>query len=191
MKITNGSAPLLAALTLATALAATGCHAPPPPAPPPAPAAAPPPRPTLIGVTMTGGQLDIAGDVEFDTGAATLRDTPGTRGVLGAVLKILQDNPVISRVRIEGHTDSDGTEAGNQALSEKRAGAVVKWLADKGVDSKRLSAVGCGQRDPLVPNTSPENKQRNRRTELDVELFDGKAPEGFTSACAPNASRKR
>lgn len=67
---------------------------------------------------------------------------------------------------------------------------MVKWLLDKGVEGKRLYAVGCGSRDPLVPNTSAENKQKNRRTELDVEQFDGKQPEGFTAACAPNPGRK-
>ena len=95
-------------------------------------------------------------------------------------------SPGIGRVRVEGHTDSDGNPQGNLALSEKRAGSVISWLTGKGIDAKRLHGVGCGARDPLVPNTSAENKQKNRRTEFDVEDVDGHKPDGYTDACVPN-----
>ncbi|MGH7294935.1 MAG: OmpA family protein, partial [Polyangiaceae bacterium] len=131
-------------------------------------------------------QLDIPGEIEFDKGAATIRDTPGSHAVLDTALKILSTSPTITRVRIEGHTDSDGSKDLNLTLSEQRANSVIAWLTQKGIDAKRLHGVGCGAKDPLVPNTNDANKQKNRRTEFDVEEIDGKRPDGFTEACAPN-----
>ena len=67
-------------------------------------------------------------------------------------------------MRIESHTDTDGSAAKNQALSEKRAMAVARALVAKGVDCKRLIAVGFGGEKPAAPNDTPENKAQNRRT---------------------------
>jgi outer membrane protein OmpA-like peptidoglycan-associated protein len=139
---------------------------------------------------MLGAQLDIPGEIEFDVGAATIRDTPNSQNVLNAALNALTSTPSITRLRVEGHTDSDGTKEGNLTLSEKRANTVAAWLTSKGVDPKRLHAVGCGSRDPLAPNTTAENKQKNRRTEFDISLIDGKRPEGYTEPCAPNPAAK-
>jgi outer membrane protein OmpA-like peptidoglycan-associated protein len=139
---------------------------------------------------MVGAQLDIPGEIEFDVGAATIRDTANSQAVLNAALKALTMSMAITRVRVEGHTDSDGTPAGNLTLSEKRANNVVAWLTSKGVDAKRLRPVGCGAKDPLAPNSSVENKQMNRRTEFDVEDIDGKKPDGYTEACMPNPAAK-
>jgi outer membrane protein OmpA-like peptidoglycan-associated protein len=146
--------------------------------------------PQVVGAILVGAQLDIRGDIEFDTGAATIRESIASQAVLSAVLVILQNNPSITRVRVEGHTDSDGTDASNVVLSQLRAAAVVKWLVDHGVALGRLNSVGCGASDPLVPNTSPENKQRNRRTEFDIEELAGSRPDGYTNPCAPNPMRR-
>jgi outer membrane protein OmpA-like peptidoglycan-associated protein len=143
----------------------------------------------LTGVVLVGAQLDIRGDIEFDTGAATIRDSVASQAVLSSILVILQNNPIITKVRVEGHTDSDGTDASNLVLSQLRAAAVVKWLVERGVSLGRLDAVGCGASDPLVPNVSPENKQRNRRTEFDLEELGGQRPDGYTNPCAPNPAR--
>lgn len=72
-------------------------------------------------------------------------------------------------VVIEGHTDSDGTEAYNQGLSERRATAVMdRLVSTHGIAASRLSAVGFGEARPVVANDSAENKLRNRRIEADV-----------------------
>jgi OOP family OmpA-OmpF porin len=160
--------------------------APPPPAPAPEPAAAPPP-PKLV---LKGAQLDIKGEIEFDVDAATIKDTPASRAVLEAALNALTSTPGITKLRVEGHTDSDGSAALNLALSDKRAASVIAWLVSKGIDGKRLHGVGCGAKDPLVPNTSAANKQQNRRTEFDIEQMDGKKPDGYTDACKPNAAAR-
>lgn len=140
---------------------------------------------------MVGAQLDIKGEIEFDVGKATIKDSAASQQVLNAALQALQNAPQITRLRIEGHTDSDGSATLNQSLSEERAKAVVAWLTAKGVDAKRLAFKGCGAKDPIAPNTTPEGKARNRRTEFDVEEIDGKKPDGFTEACVPNPHVKR
>ena len=194
MNITNGRVPFLAALALgATLVAAAGCAPPPPPPPPPQPVAAPPPPPPAPEppkLAMVGAQLDIPGDIEFDVAQATIKDTPASRATLETVLKIMKENEIVTKVRVEGHTDIDGNAADNQKLSEARAAAVVKWLVDHGLSPARFTVSGCAARDPLVPNDSPAHKARNRRTEFDLEELGGKRPDGYTLACAPNPSRK-
>lgn len=73
-----------------------------------------------------------------------------------------------SRVEIEGHTDSEGTDERNQVLSERRAHAVVDSLVQAGVAKERLSAVGRGALRPAVSNDTPDGMARNRRIEFKV-----------------------
>lgn len=73
-----------------------------------------------------------------------------------------------SRVEIEGHTDSEGTDERNQVLSERRAHAVADSLVQAGVAKERLSAVGRGALRPAVSNDTPDGMARNRRIEFKV-----------------------
>ena len=185
---------LLVAAGLAAAVVGSGCSSeqppakPPPPAPPPA--ETPAEKPSFVGLPLTGSQIDVLGNIEFDTDKATIRQTPQTIGILTTLATAGKAYPQITKLRVEGHTDSDGDEGHNQDLSEERAQAVVKWLVDNGIDRARLTAAGCGSRDPLVPNTTSENKQKNRRTEFDIEEALGKPFEFATEPCAPNPNRK-
>ena len=157
---------------------------------PPQPKPEPKPEPVLVDVAMTGAQIDVSGTIEFEPNKVQLHHAiPETRATLETVLKILKDNPAITRVRIEGHTDADGSEVHNQYLSDHRAMAVLEWLVARGIARNRMVAVGCAASDPLVPNTSVANKQRNRRTEFDIEEIDGKRPANYTQPCATNPSR--
>ena len=94
--------------------------------------------------------------------------------MLDEAAQILKDNPSV-KVTIEGHTDSKGTDAYNQKLSERRANAVKNYLESNGVTASRLDAVGKGESDPVVPNTKPDGKDnpegraKNRRVELKVQ----------------------
>lgn len=78
---------------------------------------------------------------------------------------ILEANPDL-RVRIDGHTDSRGSDAYNQNLSERRAAAVRKFFIDNGIDASRLESRGFGESQPAAPNDTPENLRSNRRVEF-------------------------
>jgi outer membrane protein OmpA-like peptidoglycan-associated protein len=73
------------------------------------------------------------------------------------------------RFEVAGHADGDGREENNKRLSERRAQAVLDFLANSGVPVARMSAVGYGTTRPLVPNTTAENKAKNRRIEFVVK----------------------
>jgi OmpA-OmpF porin, OOP family len=158
-----------------------------PAAPPPPPAGAP--KIVVNGLTLEGAQLAGIPDIEFDTGQATIKGTPSNNSTLGLLVIGAKANPHITKLRVEGHTDSDGDAAANQVLSEKRAAAVVDWLVSHGVEPGRLRPVGCGSRDPIFQNDTAEHKARNRRTEFDIETINGQRPDGYTEACAPNTFR--
>jgi OOP family OmpA-OmpF porin len=157
---------------------------------------APPPPPgggakiVVMGLQLDGAQLAGIPDIEFDTAQATIKATAQNEATLRLLLLGGQTNPNITLLRVEGHTDSDGDPASNQALSERRAQAVVEWLIAHGIARERLHPVGCAARDPIFPNDSPEHKARNRRTEFDIEAIGGARVEGYTDACAPNPSRR-
>ncbi len=113
----------------------------------------------------------LEGKIVFDTARATIR--PQSERVLRDLLAYLNANPDITRVRLEGHTDSRATEEYNQKLSERRAIAVADWLVDHGLDHDRLLAVAFGKLRPLWPNTSAIAMQENRRTEFHVAELNG------------------
>jgi outer membrane protein OmpA-like peptidoglycan-associated protein len=101
--------------------------------------------------------------IEFDTGKATLK--PQSEKVLGDVLSLLQAQPDW-KMKIEGHTDSTGTKAGNQTLSQQRAAAVVAWLTQNGIARSRLTPAGLGDTKPIADNSTEQGRARNRRVEL-------------------------
>lgn len=84
---------------------------------------------------------------------------------LEKVRLFLNEHPKL-RIRIEGHTDNVGKPEENRLLSEKRALSVVNWLITNGIAAERMQHVGFGESKPLVENTSREQRQMNRRTEL-------------------------
>lgn len=89
------------------------------------------------------------------------------------VLRLMQNNPELV-VEIQAHTDSKGSEAYNQKLSQKRAESVVNYLISKGIEPKRLKAQGYGESQPIAPNENPdgsdnpEGRAKNRRTDFKI-----------------------
>ncbi len=108
------------------------------------------------------GHVAVYG-IHFDTGKAVIQ--PDSENVLGEIAKLLQENPDL-KLRVEGHTDNQGSAAANQALSEKRAQAVVAWLVAHGVSAPRLAAKGLGATKPVADNSSDDGRAKNRRVEL-------------------------
>lgn len=84
---------------------------------------------------------------------------------LDAAIGILREAPALN-VEIAGHTDNMGTAAYNQTLSEKRAGAVVDYMVQKGIKSSRLSSKGYGFSKPIASNDTEQGRQENRRVEI-------------------------
>ncbi|MCA9571823.1 MAG: OmpA family protein, partial [Myxococcales bacterium] len=117
-------------------------------------------------VTLTAEQIIIHEQVNFLTGKAVIIES--SHPLLEAVLQILVDHPEILRVKIEGHTDSRGSNAYNLDLSTKRANAIRDFLVQRGVEPSRLEAEGFGEFSPLVPNDSEENMLLNRRVEFHI-----------------------
>lgn len=72
------------------------------------------------------------------------------------------------KVELGGHTDSDGDDAHNMKLSNNRAKAVKDWLIEHGIEASRLTHKGYGETQPVVPNDTPENKAKNRRTVVKI-----------------------
>lgn len=99
----------------------------------------------------------------FNSGKATFK--PETMPVLEAINAILKEYPT-SRFSIEGHTDSDGSNALNQTLSENRAAAVKNFLIENGIESSRLRSTGFGETKPIDTNKTAKGKANNRRVEV-------------------------
>ena len=105
----------------------------------------------------------VLDNIYFDTDAATLR--PESFEELDRLYYYLQRKKFL-RVSIEGHTDNEGDDAYNLTLSRNRAMAVLRYLMQKGIDHRRLSAVGLGETKPIADNATPEGRQANRRVEV-------------------------
>ena len=121
--------------------------------------AAPDTRSKLI----TEGRLTTYG-ITFDVNKADIR--PESRGTLNDIATVLKENPDV-KVKIIGHTDSDGDDALNLDLSKRRAESVRTELSSKfGIDASRMQTEGAGETKPVAPNDTPASKAMNRRVEL-------------------------
>ena len=104
--------------------------------------------------------------INFDFDKANIK--PEAEPVLDAAVEVLKENTDV-KVRVGGHTDSVGTDAYNQGLSERRAKSVRDYLVSHGIDSSRLTAVGYGESQPVADNKTADGRAQNRRVTLDVE----------------------
>lgn len=120
--------------------------------------------------TERGMVLTLGSNVLFDTGSDTLK--PGADQALIRVAQFLQSQPGV-KLRIEGHTDSRGSDTYNEALSQRRAQAVAGALMARGVDGARLQPVGRGMELPVATNDTAEGRQQNRRVELIFSNLQG------------------
>ncbi len=125
----------------------------------------PPPAPVAIEVKAEE-KIVITQKIHFEFDRATIR--PISYPILNDVADLLQRNPQIQHVRIEGHTDWIGSDAYNQGLSQRRANSVREYLINRGVAPGRLVAVGYGESRPIADNNTVLGRAKNRRVEFTV-----------------------
>jgi outer membrane protein OmpA-like peptidoglycan-associated protein len=122
-------------------------------------------------VKVIANKTVIVKDIFYDFDKASLR--PESKPGLDTLLAFMNDNPFLI-VELGAHTDNKGSDEYNNVLSQSRAQTVVDYLRTNKIDSSRLIAKGYGESQPIVPNENPngsdnpDNRQRNRRTELKI-----------------------
>ena len=135
-----------------------GCPLPQYPESAPAPAVAPPQDEVIV--------LSDLGDVLFAFDSAKL--TPAAEATLDTVVEKLRGADVLA-IKVDGHTDSVGSDAYNQGLSERRAASVVDYLISQGVPAQKLSSQGLGESKPMADNDTDAGRAQNRRVEIHVD----------------------
>ena len=114
-------------------------------------------------------KITLSGAVLFDFNKATLRPE-GQRELAKAVDSIKEKLSAYAvgqrQITVTGHTDSVGSDAYNQKLSERRAVAVADFMVDRGVDARIIRARGAGEGEPIASNATDEGRQQNRRVEI-------------------------
>jgi len=111
---------------------------------------------------MTDGKIVTTG-IKFASGKSDVK--PESMGVINKIVELMNQHPEVN-FSIEGHTDSDGDEALNQTLSEKRAKAIKAEFVRLGISENRLKTKGWGESNPVDENSTPEGKANNRRVEF-------------------------
>jgi outer membrane protein OmpA-like peptidoglycan-associated protein len=124
-------------------------------------------------VRVTENEIFILEQVQFDTGAATIRKVSDP--LLDEVAGVLKEHPEITKVEVQGHTDSKGNRSINTPLSKNRAAAVVKALTKRGIDARRLTSQGYGPDQPIASNDTEQGRQKNRRVQFKILEKKGKA----------------
>ena len=130
--------------------------------------------PTVAGTVANNGCPEVSDDtmkklndygktILFNSGKSSFQKQ--TIPVLEAMTAILKEYPT-AKFSLEGHTDSTGSEASNQKLSEERAAAVKNFLIENGIDASRLSSKGFGESMPVDSNKTSKGKANNRRVEV-------------------------
>jgi len=121
-------------------------------------------------VVIKGDKIELKETVFFDPSKDTIqaRSFP----LLDQVALVMKAHPEIKKVRVVGHTDSDGNADANLDLSKRRAKAVVDGLIARGVESARLESDGFGASQPIADNKTKDGKAKNRRVELVVVEHD-------------------
>ena len=129
--------------------------------PPPAPA------PMAEEPVVVKEETIVVRDVHFEFNKATL--TPADKDVLSTIATRLKQESSTAQLRVTGHTDSVGSDAYNQKLSEKRANSVVQYLVDSGVPrASFVSVAGAGESQPVADNKTADGRAMNRRTEIKI-----------------------
>ncbi len=118
------------------------------------------------GVNLPVGSVIPLNDVNFDSGTTRLSDKKSHK-VLRKLESYLKSNPAI-KIRINGHTDSVGSDESNLSLSENRARTIANILIRNGIERERIEWKGFGENAPISDNDTVEGRLKNRRVEFEV-----------------------
>ena len=118
-------------------------------------------------VRREGDLLAITFKSDFVFATDSARVNPGLMPEIERIAKVMLDYPQ-TLIRVEGHTDSTGSEAYNVELGRRRADAVQNLRMQNGVAAQRMEAVSYGEGQPIADNSSPEGRQLNRRVEIKI-----------------------
>jgi OmpA-OmpF porin, OOP family len=136
-------------------------------------------------VTITETEVQISETVYFDTGKDTIQKRSFT--LLDTVATVLVQNPQITGIQVEGHTDDVGKDDDNMDLSKRRAKSVMNYLVGKGVPAERLTSEGFGETKPKVEISGLKSKKlkearaANRRVTFKITSLKGKKIEATDS----------
>ena len=114
--------------------------------------------------------LYVRDSVLFAKNSVDINDA--ARGVLDLGVVLMSQNPQIT-IDIKGHTDSDGSDAMNQQLSQRRVDVIFDYLVSQGVDPSRLTKAAFGESQPIADNTTSAGRSRNRRVEFQINNLLG------------------
>jgi outer membrane protein OmpA-like peptidoglycan-associated protein len=129
--------------------------------PPPAPA------PVVEEAAVVKEEVIVIRDVHFQFDSAKL--TPADKDVLSTIATRLKQESSTAQLTVTGHTDSVGSDAYNQKLSDRRAHSVVEYLISQGVPrSSFVSVTGAGESQPVADNKTADGRSMNRRTEIKI-----------------------
>jgi outer membrane protein OmpA-like peptidoglycan-associated protein len=120
-----------------------------------------------VAVRVTEQEIIILQQVQFDTARATIK--PVSNQLLDEVAGVLKEHPEITRIEVQGHTDTRGARAYNVNLSQRRADAVKKALIARGIEAERLESKGFGPDVPVGDNATEEGRQKNRRVQFVIK----------------------
>ena len=127
-------------------------------------------------VKVTEEKIEILERIYFDTGKSSIKER--SYNILDQIASVLKANPQITKVRIEGHTDSRGDADYNKQLSQDRADAVREYLIESGIDETRLASKGYGEEQPIADNDTATGREKNRRVEFRIVEVDGEPVSG-------------
>ena len=116
-------------------------------------------------VKVTADRIELGQQVYFKFNKATI--LPVSYPLLDEVVQVLKDNPTI-RIRVEGHTDSRGSDSYNKKLSDRRAASVRQYFEGKGIASDRMISVGYGEERPIEDESTEAGRAANRRVEIHI-----------------------
>jgi outer membrane protein OmpA-like peptidoglycan-associated protein len=117
-------------------------------------------------VKLRDNHIEIGEKIQFALAKSEI--LPASFGLLDELAKVIQENPHVQKISIEGHASDEGDDQYNLSLSKARAEAVRVYLVKKGVSAERLSSTGFGESKPLVANDSEEHREKNRRVEFNI-----------------------